>query len=95
MEIKKHMAMLGLPVIDKVTGFKGVVSCVSFDLYGCVQAVITPKTGKDGEIKDGKWFDIARLKTLGTKPVMPIPDFDLGYVAEGKKGPCEKPAGRL
>ena len=89
MNVEKHMCMMGVPVRDKVTGFEGAVTCVSFDLYGCVQCIVTPKAGKDGELKDGKWFDIARLQKTGSKPVMPTPDYDFD------KGPCEKPAGRL
>ena len=95
MLINKHMQMLGIPVTDKVTGFAGVVSCVSFDLYGCVQAIVTPKVGKDGALGEGKWFDIARLKATANTPVMSLPDYDLGYIAEGNKGPSEKPAGRV
>jgi hypothetical protein len=95
MNVKTHMKMLGLTVSDRVTGFAGVVSCVSFDLYGCVQAVVTPKANADGKLEDGKWFDITRLYVTSKMPVMPAPDFDKGYIAEGRKGAAEKPAGRL
>lgn len=95
MQYEKHIAMLGLPVVDRVTRFAGIVSCVTFDLYGCVQVIVMPKIKKDGEIPDGKWFDAARLQVTSQKRVMPLPDFEKGYVAEGKKGPAEKPAGRL
>lgn len=90
--IKKHMSLLGLKVEDRVTGFKGIVACVGFDLYGCIQATVNPGIDKDGKPKDQVWFDIARLKVLDKKPVMALPDFDYGPVAEGRKGPAEKPA---
>lgn len=32
----KHIDLLGLKAEDKVTGFKGVITTLSFDLYGCV-----------------------------------------------------------
>jgi len=90
--LKKHVALLGLKVRDKVTGFEGVVSSVSFDLYGCVQAVVAPPVKEDGTLPQGSWFDIARLKVLDLTPVVQLPDFNSGYVAEGLKGPAEKPA---
>jgi hypothetical protein len=86
------MGLLGLKVKDRVTGFSGVVSSISFDLYGCIQAVVTPEADGKGKIPDCRWFDVTRLKKTGKKPVMKLPNFDYGYVAEGKKGPAEKPA---
>lgn len=87
----KHMDLLGLKAKDKVTGFTGVIATMSFDLYGCVQAVLTPPVDKDGEMKDGKWFDVTRLKILDDTPVMDQPDFSKGYIAQGKKGCADKP----
>jgi len=84
--IRESMGLLGLRVKDRVTGFKGVVSSIAFDLYGCVQAVVNPGMGKDGKLGDSAWHDVARLQVIDKKPVMPVPDF------EYKKGPAEKPA---
>ncbi len=90
--VKKHLSMLGKKARDKVTGFEGVVSSVSFDLYGCVSAAITPPIDDKGETRPGNWFDVTRVEFLDNKPVMNVPDFKKGYVAEGKKGAAEKPA---
>lgn len=84
--------MLGRKGKDVVTGFAGVITTVSFDLYGCVQAVLTPPVCKEGKTKEGHWFDITRIQITDKKPVMKLPDFAAGYVAEGKKGCAEKPA---
>lgn len=92
LNVTKHLNMLGLKVEDRVTGFKGVVTSVGFDLYGCVQAVVNPGTDKEGKTQDSSWFDIARLKIQDDSPVMERPNFDFGPIAEGKKGPAEKPA---
>ncbi len=89
--MKKHIDLLGLKAKDVVTGFSGVVTTLSFDLFGCVQAVITPKVDDKGETQSGNWFDVTRLEILDENPVMPRPDFEAGYVAEGKKGCAEKP----
>ncbi len=90
-QAQRHLELLGKKAEDKVTGFKGVVSLVSFDLYGCVQAVVSPPVGKDGKKPSGEWFDVSRLKISPVVRVMDVPDFGSGYVAEGKKGAAEKP----
>ena len=85
-----HLDLLGKKAIDKVTGFSGVVVSVSFDLYGCVAALIHPGLDKDGGMREQQWFDVSRL-TPGAFPVMQPPDFFVGDIAEGKKGPAAKP----
>ncbi len=92
--MKKHIALFGLPVKDLVTGMEGVVTSISFDLYGCVQLLVTPGLDNDGKQQDSHWFDVARMEVLDDTPVMPVPDFDApvaAAVAEGLKGPAEKP----
>ena len=84
--------LLGMKVRDKVTGAEGVVSSVSFDLFGCIQAVVVPQADKDGKRQEGDWFDVGRLEITDANRVMPVPDFDAGYPSEGKKGPAHKPA---
>lgn len=93
MKIQDHLQLLGLPVKDAVTGFKGVVTSVSFDLYGCVQAVIAPaELDEKGIPREGRWFDVSRLQILDPHPVMRQPDFLKGYPGTGLKGAAEKPA---
>lgn len=88
----KHFDLLGMKATDVVTGFKGVVETISFDLYGCVQVVLKPLFVAGGKAEDGRWFDVSRLKVSSKKPVMDVPNFfDGGPVAEGFKGPAEKP----
>ena len=89
-QVNEHIDLLGLQVRDAVTGFEGVVTSVSFDLYGCIQTVVQPKA-EGAEIKDARWFDVTRLEVINPTPVMQWPDFSAGYVAEGRKGPAEKP----
>ena len=90
-QIKKHLNLLGLKVKDKITGFTGIVTSVSFDLYGCIQAIVNPGMDRDGKQKDSHYFDVNRLKIVSSKPVMDLPNFDFGSIAEGKKRPAEKP----
>lgn len=91
MQVEKHLEMLGLCCQDQVTGLKGVVTSIGFDLYGCVKAVLHPGMDEKGEMRESQRFDIARLEPLDDIPVMGRPDFAQGYVAEGKKGAAEKP----
>lgn len=86
----RHLNLLGLKARDKVTGLEGVITSLSFDLYGCVQAILTPPAS-DGKVPDGCWLDVNRLDSLSKKRVMDVPDFDEGYVAEANKGAAEKP----
>lgn len=89
--VKKHLGLLGLKVQDKVTGFKGVVASIHFDLYGCVQALVNPGKGKDGKLGEQVYFDVSRLEVKNPKPVMDVPNYEYGPQAEGKQGPAEKP----
>ena len=93
--MEKHLELLGMKVTDKVTGEKGIVTSISFDLYGCVQAVIDPGLDGEGKKKDSHWYDVARLKVTGKKPVMDVPDFTQHAtpqtVSAGRQGAAEKP----
>jgi hypothetical protein len=91
--LKKHLDLLGMQVEDRVTGFRGVVASVSFDLYGCIQAIVHPGRDADGKLMDQIWFDVNRLKTVSSDPVMPRPEFDWTpqSLSEAGKGPAERP----
>ncbi len=92
MSVNSHLNLLGYRAKDKVTGIEGVVTTVSFDLYGCIQAVLTMKADEKGEYNMSSWMDVTRLEVISTEPVMQLPNFESGYVAEGRKGSAEKPA---
>lgn len=88
--IQKHVELLGLPAEDKVTGFHGILTSISFDLYGCIQFVITPKAN-DGKIQEGAWFDAGRIRLTGKSRAMDLPPFDVNYVLDYTKGAADKP----
>lgn len=89
--MKQHLELLGLHVRDRVTNVEGIVTTISFDLYGCIQAVVHPGQDKDGKLRDQHWFDINRLKVLDWAPVMDRPNFEATIIANGEKGAAEKP----
>jgi hypothetical protein len=98
--MEKFIAMLGFKYRDKVTGFTGTGTSLCFDLYGCVQLALSPELDKEGNIREGKWFDLSRLERLENFRVVDIPDFTpflktkVVQFAEAGAGPAEKPAPR-
>lgn len=62
MDVSAHLDLLGRRVADRVTGIEGVVTSVSYDLYGCVQALVVPPASADKARVE--WYDVGRLKTL-------------------------------
>jgi len=89
--MEKHFGLLGRKGEDMVTGFKGIITSLSFDLYGCIQVVITPPADEKGDIKEGHWFDITRIEVSAAPSKMAVPDFKEGYISTGKKGCATKP----
>jgi len=89
-KIQSHVELLGFPAKDKVTGFSGVLTSISHDLYGCIQFIITPKAS-EGKYLDGCWFDANRIELTGNKRTMELPSFNTHYVLEYGKGAADKP----
>lgn len=89
--VNSHIELLGRKARDRVTGFEGVVSSVCFDLYGCIQAVLSPPVDKDGKHQDGKWFDVNRLEVTDMVRAMSIPNYGPSP-ATHTHGPADKPA---
>ena len=78
-KVMKHLGLLGREAEDRVTGFKGVVTSLAFDLYGCIQAVIQPNTDPEGKVPDGRWLDVVRINTECGRTVMACPDYSDRY----------------
>lgn len=93
--IMETIDLLGLEAIDKVTGFKGVITSACFDLYGCIQVVITPLAKESVELAAGHWFDVNRVDVSNVR-VMDVPNFEAHGVApaEYRQGAAEKPSPR-
>lgn len=88
--VEENLRMLGFKCEHKVTGLKGVIDCISFDLWGTTHCGVDPGMDKDKKQIDGVSFVILSLTKLGKKPVMNVPDFEFGIQAEGKQGPANK-----
>jgi len=60
-------------VQDQISGFKGIVCCISTWLNGCVRVTLEPeKLSKDGKALDNGTFDEHQLKVIRRR-VMPTP----------------------
>lgn len=91
--MEEHLGLLGKQAEDKVTGNKGVITSVCFDLYGCIQASLTaPGVDNEGKPHSGYWYDVPRLRVLSENPVMEVPDFSDRLIMSGRKGAAEKAA---
>ena len=55
---------LGDRVEDTVTGYKGIVICVSTWLHGCIRMSVQPEKLKDGAPMEPQHFDQTQLKLL-------------------------------
>jgi hypothetical protein len=73
----KDFDLLGFKVRDRVTEFTGVVTSISYDLFGCVQALVTPNVEESRKRGESSWFDSKRLQKISESPVMGIPDFSI------------------
>lgn len=75
--MNEHFKLLGFKVRDVITGFEGIVDSISFDLYGCVQAIVRAEQDKKkpNETPASYWFDLKRLRPISKTPVMAVPSF--------------------
>jgi hypothetical protein len=85
-KVQESLQLLGLKVKDKVTGKKGIVTTVGFDLYGCIQVAINPGLDEKGAQMECQWYDTNRVEVTDKKSVMTQPDFVT------VPGPAEKPS---
>lgn len=83
--IEQFLQILGKKVTDRVTGYSGIVESVTFDLYGCVQAIVRAPVNEKMEMQECRWFDYKRLLDSNEERVMPLPAFEL------VPGPAERP----
>lgn len=55
---------------DKISGFSGIVTCMSTWINGCVRAYVQPEeVKKDGGLPEGVSFDVEQLDVLEKQAV--------------------------
>ena len=73
-KIQDHLGLLGYRCRDLLTRFEGVVTSISFDVNGCVQAlVLAGHDDKGGRISS--WFDTKSLEKISHGPLVRQPNF--------------------
>lgn len=75
------MVKLGVTAVDRITGFRGVVTGIVEYISGCNQALVVPRVKEDGSSTDAQWFDLQRLSVDSAHPVVTLdngssPGFD-------------------
>lgn len=75
-KLPKVFDLMGKEVIDRITGFKGIVTGICHYLTGCVMIGVQPKLNKDGKLDRDEWFAVSRIKVISS-------GFSKGYM-EGK-----------
>lgn len=63
---------LGDLVRDRMTGFEGVVVCVSQWLYGCRRITVQPKELREGKVVDNVSFDEMQVEVVHAGEFKPI-----------------------
>lgn len=56
--------ILGKPYRDRITGFSGVAIGFVTYISGCNQALLSPKVGDDGALREAVWFDVQRMEPI-------------------------------
>lgn len=74
---------LGYGVVDKLTGFKGVVDSVVYMLSGCIQAHVQPPLSKDGKMETGWFLDLDRISLVLMGPMAPVAPDNTDHIGLG------------
>jgi hypothetical protein len=59
----------GQEVIDRITGFTGIVTGVCDYITGCKQALIQPRIKENGDFVESRWLDMDRLTVTSTPAI--------------------------
>lgn len=65
---------LGKTVVDKITGFRGIVSGHCIYITGCDQLLVQPQCKEDdiSKVPSAAWIDINRLDVQTHEPVLKL-----------------------
>ncbi len=55
---------LGQTVVDKVTGFRGILIARIEYINGCIQYAVKPRADKDGKMVESEYIDEQLLETV-------------------------------
>lgn len=88
------MIQLGDRVRDRVTGFRGIVVCMSTWLNGCVRCgVQAERVTEDGTLPDTQWIDEPQLEVIASGAVFCDVDAGSPLRRAAVGGPRPDPSG--
>ena len=88
MDMDKIFNKLGFKGVDRISGYRGVIESVSFDIYGCVQYLLRREVKDNDPNTDvAAWYDEKRIRVTGKQRVIKCDFKDLCEI----KGPAKKP----
>lgn len=61
---KESNGYLGIKVVDKITGFTGVITGYAQYVTGCDQYLVLPKAENENTYPTGTWVDCNRLQVV-------------------------------
>jgi len=67
--VKQFEFSNGDKVKEKITGFTGIITGVSFYITGCNQYLLTPPVKDDGSSGEAQWYDEGRLEIVKSDAV--------------------------
>ncbi len=65
-KLLQYVEQLGYEARDKITGLKGVITSVSFDVSGCIQYLLLLKPS-EGKYPESYWLDVNRIEIFKKK----------------------------
>ena len=88
------MIGLGDEVKDGITGFRGIVTCISQWLNGCVRCAVQPQKLEKGVPIGEKWIDVAQLEIIKQTKFIPFKQLQMVQpLIRGKTQKEQAPAG--
>jgi len=77
------MVNLGKTGVDRLTGFRGIVTGHCIYISGCNQYLLSPSLGDDGAFREPHWYDEQRIV---------FEDIPAIVLENGIHPGCDKPA---
>jgi len=65
------MIDLGDRVKDPITGFTGIVTCITYWLHGCVRVGVQPEVLHEGKPVEDRYFDEAQMRIVSKRVHQP------------------------
>lgn len=69
---------MGQKVIDRISGFKGIITAIAQYYNGCVRYQVQPRMNKNEEFQDSEMIDQEQLDLIPEKKKLKVPTINHG-----------------